>query len=94
MINLEELQKNINQQTRNGRTNIYMPVSILKELGANINNSQKESEFINIDCLENLIMQYKKSSFKNSLKVETKKSQSKSIVKHMEDKIKDKELER
>ena len=73
---------------------IYMPVSILKELGANINNSQKESEFINIDCLENLIMQYKKSSFKNSLKVETKKSQSKPIVKHMEDKIKDKELER
>lgn len=94
MINLEELQKNINQQTRNGRTNIYMPVSILKELGANINNSQKESEFINIDCLENLIMQYKKSSFKNSLKVETKKSQIKPIVKHMEDKIKDKELER
>lgn len=94
MINLEELQKNINQQTRNGRTNIYIPVSILKELGANINNSQKESEFINIDCLENLIMQYKKSSFKNSLKVETKKSQSKPIVKHMEDKIKDKELER
>ena len=94
MINLEELQKNINQQTRNGRTNIYMPVSILKELGANINNSQKESEFINIDCLENLIMQYKKSSFKNSLKVETKKSQSKPIVKHMEDKIKDKKLER
>lgn len=94
MINLEELQKNINQQTRNGRTNIYMPVSILKELGVNINNSQKESEFINIDCLENLIMQYKKSSFKNSLKVETKKSQSKPIVKHMEDKIKDKELER
>lgn len=68
MLNLDELQKNIDSQTRNGRKQVYIPVSIMEELGVNYNTKQ-ERVYVDAKYLEKLMSIYKKDSFRNSLKV-------------------------
>lgn len=69
MLNLNELQKIIDSQTRNGRKQVYLPVSTMKELGVTY-NTQEERVFVDVDKLQGLISTYKKDSFRNSLKVD------------------------
>lgn len=68
MLDLNELQKIIDSQTRNGRKQVYLPVSTMKELGVTY-NTQDERVFVDVDKLQDLISTYKKDSFRNSLKV-------------------------
>ena len=63
---LEKIDKEIKEQTRNGRTDIYVSTEDLKELGYK-HIQEGERQFINIAILENLIQRYK---FKTNLKVE------------------------
>lgn len=69
MLDLNELQKIIDSQTRNGRKQVYLPVSTMKELGVTY-NTQDERVFVDVDKLQDLISTYKKDSFRNSLKVD------------------------
>lgn len=69
MLDLNELQKIIDSQTRNGRKQVYLPVSTIKELGVTY-NTQEERVFVDVDKLQSLISTYKKDSFRNSLKVD------------------------
>ena len=69
MLDLNELQKIIDSQTRNGRKQVYLPVSTMKELGVTY-NTQDERVFVDVDKLQSLISTYKKDSFRNSLKVD------------------------
>lgn len=69
MLDLNELQKIIDSQTRNGRKQVYLPVSTMKELGVTY-NTQDERVFVDVDKLQDLISTYKKDSFRNSLKAD------------------------
>ena len=70
MMNIEEIKKEIRQQTRNGRQDIYLKVSDLKELGYDI-DTEDERAFVNESILLPLIAQAEKKNFKESLKVDT-----------------------
>lgn len=59
MLDLNELQKIIDSQTRNGRKQVYLPVSTMKELGVTY-NTQDERVFVDVDKLQDLISTYKK----------------------------------
>lgn len=69
MLDVQQLQNNIDLQTRNGRKQVYIPVSTMKELGVTYKTSD-ERVFVDVAYLEKLINIYKKYSFKNSLKVD------------------------
>lgn len=58
-MNLEELEKNIEQQTRNGRHDIYISTSDLKELGLDLNTKGEQMVFVNVYRLNQLIEHYK-----------------------------------
>lgn len=73
-MNLQKLKREIEHQTRNGRTDIYIKVSDIKELTQE--NSKmiygEQRIYIPIDYLEELIATYEethKKSFRDSLKV-------------------------
>lgn len=55
-MNINELKRNIEEQTRNGRTNIYISADILRELG--INTLCKGNVYICLTELKGLIKQY------------------------------------
>lgn len=57
-MNLEELEKNIEQQTRNGRQEIYMSTDDLRELGLDLTPNNR-MVFVNIYRLNQLIEHYK-----------------------------------
>jgi hypothetical protein len=59
-MNIQELEEMIIEQTRNGRDTIYVPVSILDELGASYEQTQEQKVFIDEKKLEDLVDKYKK----------------------------------
>ena len=73
-MNLQKLKREIEHQSRNGRTDIYIKVSDIKELTEE--NSKmiygEQRIYIPIDYLEELIATYEethKKSFRDSIKV-------------------------
>ena len=64
---LEKLDKEITQQTRNGRKEIYIEADDLRALGYHIDANKKGRTFIDLSILNEYIKRYK---FKDSLKVD------------------------
>lgn len=86
-MNLIKLQSEINHQTRNGRTSIYLPVSTIKQLD-NTFESENEFEYIEESRLQNMINNYRKNSFRESLRVDVDNNISvkpKVVKKNVED---------
>ena len=72
-MNIERLKKEIDMQTRNGRTEVYIRLADIKELVEGLEGTYGESRMmIEADYIEELIAEYEekhKNNFKESLKV-------------------------
>ena len=92
-MNINELRKNIEHQTRNGRTTVYLPISTIKELDPGFESSN-EYEYVDVNNIEKLLSQYERNHFKESLKVDVEqpnKKQSETIVEYIEHRISENE---
>ena len=69
MLDIQKVKQEIKQQTRNGRTTVYLKVSDLQELGFDI-NSDDERVFIDVSEVESRLPKTKAESFRDSLKFE------------------------
>ena len=72
-MNIERLKKEIDMQTRNGRTEVYVRIEDLKELVDGLEGKYGDNKmFVEVDYIEELIAEYEekhKNNFKESLKV-------------------------
>lgn len=72
-MNIKKLKKEIEEQTRNGRKEVYVRLEDLKELVEGLEGTYGESRMmIEADYIEELIAEYEekhKNNFKESLKV-------------------------
>lgn len=72
-MNIEKLKKEIDMQTRNGRTEVYIRLADIKELVDGLEGKYGDNRMlIEADYIEELIAKYEekhKNSFKESLKV-------------------------
>nr|DAZ62871.1 MAG TPA: hypothetical protein [Caudoviricetes sp.] len=72
-MNIERLKKEIDMQTRNGRTEVYIRLEDIKELVDGLEGKYGDNRMlIEADYIEELIAEYEekhKNSFKESLKV-------------------------
>ena len=72
-MNIERLKKEIDIQTRNGRTEVYIRLEDIKELVDGLEGKYGDNRMlIEADYIEELIAEYEekhKNSFKESLKV-------------------------
>lgn len=72
-MNIERLKKEIDMQTRNGRTEVYIRLADIKELVEGLEGTYGDNRMlIEADYIEELIAEYEKkhkNSFKESLKV-------------------------
>ncbi len=72
-MNIERLKKEIDMQTRNGRTEVYIRIADIKELVEELEGTYGDSRMlIEADYIEELIVEYEekhKNNFKESLKV-------------------------
>ena len=72
-MNIEKLKKEIDMQTRNGRTEVYIRLADIKELVEGLEGTYGDSRMIiEADYIEELIEEYEekhKNNFKESLKV-------------------------
>jgi hypothetical protein len=73
MVDIEKLEKEIEQQTRNGRDTVYLKVSDLKELGIEV-IAEDERAFIDADFVESKLPQTPREKFLDSLKVSSAKT--------------------
>lgn len=71
-MNIKKLKKEIEEQTRNGRKEVYVRLEDLKELVEGLEGTYGESRMmIESNYVKELIEEYeKRNSFKNSLKVD------------------------
>ena len=67
-MNIKKLKQEIEEQTRNGKTQVYIRLEDLKELQPELAGSYgNERIFVEVGYLEELIEEYeKRNSFKNS----------------------------
>lgn len=72
-MNIERLKKEIENQTRNGRTEVYIRLEDIKELVDGLEGKYGDNRMlIEADYIEELIAEYEekhKNSFKENLKV-------------------------
>ena len=72
-MNIERLKKEIDMQTRNGRTEVYIRLEDIKELVDGLEGKYGDNRMlIEADYIEELIAEYEekhKNNFKESLKV-------------------------
>ena len=66
-MNVEKLENEIAQQTRNGRDTVYLKITDLKEIGFDIQQKDEERTFISVASVRSMLQKYK---FKNRIKVE------------------------
>ena len=64
---LEKLDKEITEQTRNGREDVYIDVDDLNELGYGIDPNKTGKVYVDLNYLRSAIKRYK---FKGDLKVD------------------------
>lgn len=69
-MNIEELKKEIEMQSRNGRNKIYIKKNDLRDLGMLVSGEYgSERMYIELSEIEDLIKSYEKNPFKASLRV-------------------------
>ena len=66
---IEKLDKEITEQTRNGREDVYIEVEDLNKLGYGIDPKKTGRVYVDVNYLRIAMKRYK---FKDQLKVETK----------------------
>lgn len=71
-MKIEKLKKEIDEQTRNGRKEVYISNNVLAELGYTDSLLSGDRTFVDVELVENLIKDYEKNQFKNRLKVKVK----------------------
>lgn len=79
-MNLQKLKREIEHQTRNGRTTVYVELSVLQELEEELSKALYGKNRVNVSAsyMEELIARYEqKHNFKNSLKVDASELQNK-----------------
>lgn len=85
-MNIERLKKEIEHQTRNGRTEVYIRLEDIKELIDGLEGKYGDNRMlIEADYIEELIAEYEekhKNNFKESLKV-------KKTIEHWDTKLTD-----
>lgn len=85
-MNIERLKKEIDMQTRNGRTEVYIRLEDIKELIDGLEGKYGDNRMlIEADYIEELIAEYEekhKNNFKESLKV-------KKTIEHWDTKLTD-----
>jgi len=64
---IEKLEKEILQQTRNGRDTLYMETDDLREIGIHIDENKQGRVYVDAQSVESALKRYK---FKDSLKVQ------------------------
>lgn len=93
-MNIERLKKEIDMQTRNGRTEVYIRLADIKELVEGLEGTYGDNRMlIEADYIEELIAEYEekhKNNFKESLKVNVDRR----LVKQDKIKYDSKEIER
>lgn len=67
---IERLDKEITEQTRNGREDVYILVEDLNKLGYGIDSNKKGRVYVDVNYLRIAMKRYQ---FKNSLKVDINK---------------------
>ena len=82
---LEKLDKEITEQTRNGRENIYVDVKDLEQLGYKIDKNKQGRIYVDLNILKLYINKYK---FKDGLKVQPQQVQKQETFKDLEKDIK------
>lgn len=73
---LEKLDKEITEQTRNGREDVYIEVDDLNELGYRLDPNKKGRVYVDVGYLKIAMERYK---FKGRLKVEPKSTTFKQL---------------
>lgn len=63
---IEKLEKEIKEQTKNGREDVYIEVEDLKELGYNFNTEKEGRVFVDVNYLKIRMERYK---FREGIKV-------------------------
>lgn len=77
-MNLQKLKREIEHQTRNGRKEVYVRLEDLKILNKTMVDSYGKGRiFVNAAELEDMIEEYEKKQFKESLKVDVTELQNK-----------------
>lgn len=72
MFNKQNMIEEVAQQTRNGRTKVYLKSEDLKALGmTNISTTGDERIFVDADVVNELLKNYDKKSFRDNLNVTT-----------------------
>lgn len=70
---LERLDKEITEQTRNGRTEVYISVEDLNKLGYGIDPNKTGRAYVDVTYLQLVLKNYK---FRNQLKVNPEKTET------------------
>lgn len=73
---LEKLDKEITEQTRNGREDVYIDVDDLNELGYGIDPNKTGKVYVDVNYLRIVMKRYK---FKDNLRVTTKEQTFKEL---------------
>ena len=76
---LDKLDKQITEQSRNGRQRIYIDKEDLRELGKEVEGEGRE--YIDKSELLNLIVKYRRKQFKNNLVVRDIKARAEDFEK-------------
>ena len=70
---LERLEQEISKQTRNGRTDVYIQVDDLNQLGYKIDPNKTGRAYVDVTYLQLVLKNYK---FRNQLKVNPEKTET------------------
>ncbi len=82
-MNLNRLKREIQEQTRNGRTEVYILLEDLRELQGKLAQTYEEERiYIDVKYLEKLINEYEKKEFKRNLKSNIQHKKLVSIDEH------------
>lgn len=79
---LEKLEKEITEQTRNGREDVYIEVDDLNKLGYNIDPKKTGRVYVDVAYLKIVIQRYK---FKDTIRIEPKQQTFRQLEKEIKE---------
>ena len=79
---LEKLEKEITEQTRNGREDVYIEVDDLNELGYKIDPNKTGRVYVDVTYLKIVIQRYK---FKDTIRIEPKQQTFRQLEKEIKE---------
>ena len=79
---LEKLEKEITEQTRNGRKDVYIEVDDLNKLGYGIDPKKTGRVYVDVTYLKIVIQRYK---FKDTIRIEPKQQTFRQLEKEIKE---------